>query len=79
MELTVHIPDALVTRLSERHGLSGTELEELTVDLLSKLANEPELPVRRSERAQALDRLTEKLSSAGVYDLPTAPVPHGGN
>ena len=76
MEVTLHIPETLVDQLHERHGVEPTDLEHLAVSFLSKLANEPESSAGNSDRATILDRLTEQLSEAGVYDLPTEPVPN---
>ena len=77
MELTLNIPESLAAQLKERHGVGRSDLERIAVSFLSKLANEPqETPARGSDRAKILDDLTEKLSAAGVYDLPTAPVPN---
>lgn len=71
MELTLHIPDSLAQRLAKRFGMPASGLEEVTLSILSKLADEPssgETPLSRSE---ILNRLTERLTVAGVYDLPT--------
>ena len=69
MELTLNIPENLV-------GVGQSDLELLAVSFFSKLASEPETTARESECAHILDQLTEKLSDAGVYDLPTETVPN---
>ncbi len=76
MDLTLNIPENLAVRLKERHGVEQSDLERLAVSFLTRLANEPETTARDSEQAEILDQLTEKLSAAGVYDLPTETVPN---
>ncbi len=70
MDLTLHIPDALAERLADHCGLSGARLEEVTLSILSKLADEPSIPENLASRSAILNRLTERLTAAGVYDLP---------